>query len=63
MSTRSADELRPQALEANLDLSVRAPAHASFGNVSAVDREADVVVTRVNCSWVRRDADSRDVLG
>jgi hypothetical protein len=45
MSTRSADELRPQALEANLDLSVRAPAHASFGNVSAVDREADVVVT------------------
>ena len=40
------DELRRQVLEANLDLAARGLAHASFGNVSAVDRDAGVVAIK-----------------
>jgi L-ribulose-5-phosphate 4-epimerase len=38
--------LRRHVLEANLELSARGLAHASFGNVSAVDRDAGVVAIK-----------------
>ena len=40
------DELRRQVLEANLELVARGLVRASFGNVSAVDRGADVVAIK-----------------
>jgi L-ribulose-5-phosphate 4-epimerase len=39
-------DLRRQALAANLDLVARGLVHASFGNVSAIDREAGVVAIK-----------------
>ena len=43
MSTRS---LREQVLWANLELDARGLAHGSFGNVSAIDREAGLVAIK-----------------
>jgi len=40
------DELRRQVLEANLELVARGLVHASFGNVSGVDRETAVVAIK-----------------
>ena len=40
------DDLRRAVLDANLDLEARGLAHASFGNVSAVDRDAGVVAIK-----------------
>ncbi|HLI13032.1 MAG TPA: L-ribulose-5-phosphate 4-epimerase AraD [Alphaproteobacteria bacterium] len=40
------DELREQVLAANLELAARGLAHASFGNVSGVDREAGVIAIK-----------------
>ncbi len=40
------DELRRQVLEANLELVARGLVHASFGNVSAVDRGGGVVAIK-----------------
>jgi L-ribulose-5-phosphate 4-epimerase len=40
------EELREQVLAANLALAARGLAHASFGNVSAVDRDAGVVAIK-----------------
>lgn len=40
------EELRRAVLDANRDLAARGLAHASFGNVSAVDRDAGVVAIK-----------------
>jgi L-ribulose-5-phosphate 4-epimerase len=40
------DELRRRVLEANLGLAARGLAHASFGNVSEVDRDAGIVAIK-----------------
>ncbi len=40
------DGLREQVLAANLELAARGLAHASFGNVSGVDRDAGVVAIK-----------------
>jgi L-ribulose-5-phosphate 4-epimerase len=40
------DKLREQVLAANVALAARGLAHASFGNVSAVDRDAGVVAIK-----------------
>jgi L-ribulose-5-phosphate 4-epimerase len=40
------DELRERVLEANVALAARGLAHASFGNVSAADRDAGVVAIK-----------------
>jgi L-ribulose-5-phosphate 4-epimerase len=40
------DELRRRVLEANVDLAARGLTHASFGNVSEADRDADIVAIK-----------------
>jgi L-ribulose-5-phosphate 4-epimerase len=57
-------ELRRQVREANLDLAARGLAHASFGNVSGIDREAGVVAIKPSgVPYTQLEADDIAVVG